>query len=99
MWMAITRAPKLDKPYWPGRRIAALADALVWPMLVAAGLLKFQQTTGLTGPFAVAVCVFFAARRATIALWRNWRYRFTTVWVGTPLLAILALGAILKFAA
>lgn len=99
MWMVVTRAPKPDKPYWPGRRFAALADALVWPLLVAAGVLNFQHSTGLMGPFAVAVCAFFAARRATIALWRNWRYRFTTVRVGALILALLAFGAVLKFAA
>lgn len=99
MWMVIMRAPNPDKPYWPGRRLAALADALAWPLLGAAGLLNLQHSTGLMGSFAVAACVFFGARRAAIALWRNGQYRFTASRVGAPLLALFAFGAILKFTA
>ncbi len=32
MWFVFARAPLPDAPYWPGRRLLALVDAIAWPV-------------------------------------------------------------------
>lgn len=99
MFMLVARAPQPDAPYWPGRHLMALVDAVVWPMLVGAIVANVPYAAGIAGRFALALCVVCAVRRATRALWSNTRYRFTTVRLGMPLATLIAVGAFLKIVA
>lgn len=99
MWLLIARAPLPDAPQWRGRRILALLDAVFWPLLVALNVSSFSNALGVVGQVALAACAFVGARRAARAIWRNERYRFTTVRVAKLLAMLLAFGAILKIAA
>ena len=33
MWLLVARGPRPDAPDWPGRRMFAAVDAVVWPLL------------------------------------------------------------------
>ena len=33
MWLLVAREPRPDAPDWPGRRMLAAVDAVVWPLL------------------------------------------------------------------
>ena len=99
MWLLIARAPLPDAPQWQGRRILALLDAVFWPSFVAFNVSSLSNVLGLVGQVALAACAFVGARRAARAIWRNERYRFTTVRVAKLLAVLLAFGALLKVAA
>ena len=96
MMLLVGRTPLPDAPYWPGRRFLALLDAVLWPMLILVIVLNVPYDTGIAGRFALALCALCTARRAARALCRNARYRFTTVRLGVPFAALLAMGALLK---
>lgn len=93
MWVLTTRAPRRDAAYWPGRRWLALLDAVAWPMLWAAAVIKAPLSTGLVGAVAVSFLVAIAARRTHRAVFRNERYRFTTWRWGLALAGLAAMGA------
>lgn len=99
MWLLIARAPLPDAPQWPGRRILALLDAVFWPLFVAFNVSSLSNVLGLVGQVTLAACVFVGARCAARAIWRNERYRFTTVRAAKLLAVLLAIGAVLKVAA
>ena len=99
MWLLIARAPLPDAPQWRGRRILALLDAVFWPLFVAFGVNSLSNVLGLVGQVALAACAFVGASGAARAIWRNERYRFTTVRVAKVLAVLLAIGALLKVAA
>lgn len=99
MWLLYARAPVPDAPYWPGRRLFALLDAVVWPLVIAAFIGGTSLQTGVVGSLTLALCVLFGVRRCMCALWHNERYQFTTWRCGLPLAALLAVGAALKLAA
>jgi hypothetical protein len=98
MWLLYARAPARDAPYWPGRRWLALLDAVTWPALLALILIRLPSDAGVLGPVALALCVLIAVRSCIRALWHNERYRFSTWRLGVPLVALLALGAVLRLA-
>ncbi len=99
MWLLYARAPVPDAPYWPGRRLLAFLDAVVWPVVIAALIGGMSLQTGVVGSLTLALCVLFGVRRCVRALWRIERYQFTTLRWGWPLAALLAVGAALKLAA
>ena len=50
MWLVLTRAPLPDAPYWPGRCLLALADAVAWPAGWIALATQLPQPAGIVGP-------------------------------------------------
>ena len=99
MWILYARAPTPNASYWPGRRLLALIDAILWPSLVAVGVSRMPTDVGLVGQVVLALCALSALRRCARALWYNERYRFTTWHVGVALFGMLVFGAVLKLAA
>ena len=83
MWVLISRAPREDAAYWPGRRLLAMLDAVAWPMLWAVAVIK--------APFSTV-----AARRTHRAVFRNERYWFTIWRWGLALAGLAAVGAATK---
>ena len=95
MWWLIVRQPHPDAHVWPGRRLWAFIDALVWPtaVVVAAGRVP---SSGLVGQVIVAGAMLFALRGGWRALFANERYRFATLRLAVPLIAFIAAGALIK---
>ena len=96
MWVLISRAPREDAAYWPGRRLLALLDAVGWPVLWAVAVIKAPFSTGLVGAVAVSFLVVVAARRTHRAVFRNERYWFTIWRWGLALAGLAAVGAATK---
>lgn len=98
MWLVLTRAPLPDAPYWPGRRLLALADAVAWPAGWIALAMQLPQPAGIVGPMVIALAVLSAVGRAHRAVWQNHRYHFTTWRWGRVVIGLLLLGLVLKLA-
>lgn len=98
MWVIFARAPPPDAVVWPGRRALALADAVAWPAAWAAFVLGLPVSSGLAGPFALALCAASAVTRAHRAVAHNHRYHFTTWRWGCRLVFGLLFGYALKLA-
>jgi hypothetical protein len=96
MWLLLAREPVPDASYWPGRRLLAAVDAVVWPLLWVIVFAHAPQRFGLVGPFIAAVAILCALDRVHRALWVNHRYRFTTWRWGRVAAALLAMGVVLK---
>jgi len=96
MRLVITRAPRQDAAYWPGRRWLALLDALAWPALWAIAAIEAPFSTGLVGAVALSFLGVIAARRSHTAVFRNERYWFTTWRWGRVVAAMLLTGVVLK---
>lgn len=96
MWIAIARTPPPDAAYWPGRRLLAVVDAIIWPALWFVAIQVLPIRTGLMGTVIQAFLIMFAVRRVYLAAFRNERYRFTTWRWGVPLASLVALGTLIK---
>ncbi len=96
MWLVVAREAKPDVPYWPGRRLLAAVDAVVWPLLWALVFSHAPKPVGLVGPFVAAVALLCALGRLHRALWVNHRYWFTTWRWGRIAAALLLMGVVLK---
>ena len=96
MWLLLARQPHPDAPYWPGRRVLAAIDAVVWPLVLAAGFAQMPKPIGLVGPFVAAIALLAALGRLHRALWVNHRYRFTTWRWGRVVAALVLMGVALK---
>jgi len=96
MWLLVAREPRPDAPDWPGRRLLAAVDAVVWPLLWVLLIQQVPGPTGLVGPFVTALTVLLGLGRLHRALWENHRYWFTTWRWGKVLGAMLLIGAVLK---
>lgn len=96
MWILFARAPRPDAIVWPGRRLLAAIDAIVWPAAVVWALLSVPGASGVAGPVLGAIAVLAAFPRLRRALWSNQRYRFTTWWVFRLLVVLLAIGFAMK---
>ena len=96
MWLVVAREPKPDVPYWPGRRLLAAVDALVWPLLWVLVFSHAPKPVGLVGPFVATVALLCALGRLHRALWVNHRYWFTTWRWGRIAAALLLMGVVLK---
>jgi hypothetical protein len=98
MWFVVGREAKPDAPYWPGRRLFAAVDAVVWPLLWVLVFSHAPKPVGLIGPFVAAVAMLCALGRLHRALWVNHRYWFTTWRWGRIAVALLLMGLVLKLA-
>lgn len=98
MWLVLIRAPQPDAPYWPGRRLLALVDALAWPAAWIALATHWSPSAGIVGPMVMGLAVLSAVGRARRAAWQNHRYRFTTWYLARAVLGLLLLGLVLKVA-
>ena len=99
MWIAIARTSPPNAAYWPGRRMLAVLDAIVWPALWFVAFLTLPAKTGVIGPVIQALSILFALWRAYLAVFWNERYRFTTLRCGMPIASLVALGAMIKILA
>jgi hypothetical protein len=98
MWLILARPPKPDAPYWPGRRLFALADAIAWPAGWIAVAMQLPQPAGIVGPMVIALAVLSAVGRVYRAAWENHRYHFTTWRLGRIVAGLLLIGFVLKVA-
>lgn len=98
MWLLFARAPPPDAAFWPGRRLLAALDALVWPAGWIAVVAHAPFGSGLAGKVFVSFAVLSTARRLHRAVWRNHRYHFTTWQWGRVLGPLLLLGWVVKLA-
>jgi hypothetical protein len=98
MWLVLTRAPLRDAPYWPGRRLLAVADAVAWPAGWVALSTQLPLPAGIVGPMIIALAVLSAIGRMRRAAWQNHRYHFTTWRWGRPVVCLLLIGLVLKAA-
>lgn len=96
MWLLVTHEPRPDAPDWPGRRLFAAIDAVIWPLMWVLLIRHAPQPVGLIGPFASALAVLFSLGRLHRALWVNHRYWFTTWRWGKAVAATLLVGGVLK---
>ena len=96
MWLLVAREPRPDAPDWPGRRLLAAVDAVIWPLMGVLLIGHVPGQAGLVGPFVTALAVLLGLGRLHRALWVNHRYRFTTWRWGKVLGAMLLIGAVMK---
>jgi hypothetical protein len=96
MWLVLTRAPLPDAPYWPGRRLLALVDAVAWPAAWVVLATQLPKPVGIVWPTIVALAVLSAIGRALRAGWQNHRYHFTTWRWGRGVAVMLLIGLLLK---
>ena len=96
MWLLVVREARPNALDWPGRRLLAAVDAVVWPLLWVWVFRHAPQPVGLIGPFVVAVALLLAVTRLHRALWINHRYWFTTWRWGKVVGTMLLIGAMLK---
>ena len=98
MWIMFARAPAPDVAYWPGRRWLAAMDAVAWPAIVFALLLRVPGATGVVLPVVGVAFGWAALARLHTAVWANHRYRFTTWRWGRIVLMLLVVGLAIKLA-
>lgn len=98
MWTLIVRAPAPDAPYWPGRRLLAIVDAVVWPLACTALVIQLLPAAGIVGPTAIAIAAIWAAGRVRRALWMNRRYFFITWRLARWLSCVAVIGVVLQLA-
>lgn len=96
MWLVVAREPRPDAPYWPGRRLLVVVDAVLWPLLWVPVFSHAPKPVGIVGPFVAAVAVLCALGWVHRALWENHRYRFTTWRWGRIVAALLLMGLVMK---
>ena len=96
MWLLVAREPQPDAPDWPGRRMLAAVDAVVWPLLWVLLVQHLPEPVGLVGPFVTAMAVLLGLGRLHRAMWVNQCYWFTTWRWGKAMAAMLLIGAVLK---
>lgn len=98
MWLVLNRPPPPDAPYWPGRRLLALVDAVGWPLGWMALAASLPQPAGIVGPMIMALAALSALCRAPKAVWVDHRYHFTTWRWGRWVLILLLIGLVLRVA-
>jgi hypothetical protein len=95
MWLLISREPRPDAPYWPGRRLLAVVDAAAWPLMWVLLIRHLPEPVGIVGPFVAAFATLCALGRLNRALRVNHRYWFTTWRWGRIAAALMLMGAVL----
>ena len=98
MFVVLQRSPVPDAAYWPGRRVLAAADAIVWPALWIGVIVAAPFWTGVAGALLITLMLWSSLTRLRTALAENHHYRFTTWRWGRVAAALLLIGLILKFA-
>lgn len=97
MCSLLTRKRRPDAVHWRGRRRLASLDALAWPTAWAAIIVLSPYRLGLVGAAALVLVMLSAVCRSRRAMWRNHRYRFSTVKWGRRLLWAVLISAVLKW--
>lgn len=95
MFVVIAREPTPDAAYWPGRRLLAAMDAVVWPIVGVLLVLQMPTTPSLLQP-AAAVATLWGILRVLTAVFENHRYRFTTWFAAKVLALLLVVGLAMK---
>lgn len=98
MILWIVREPRPDAAWWPGRRLLAVVDAVIWPLMWVWLVRHLPVPVGLVGPFVISVAALSALARTHQAVWWNHRYRFTTWRWGKVLGTLLLTGFVMKLA-
>jgi hypothetical protein len=98
MFIVFPRAAKPDAAHWPGRRLFAAIDAVLWPAVWVLLVVYASLGSQLVGQVIVALAVYFGITRLWRAAFRNERYWFTTWRWGKVLAALLLIGLALKLA-
>lgn len=99
MWILLPRlAPPPDASYWPGRRLLACADAVLWPLAWCVLVAQIAPRAGIVGPVMIALAALCAVRRLGRAAWLNHRYFFSTWRWGRVALCLLVVALVLKVA-
>ena len=96
MWIFMTPPARPDASRWPGRRVFALLDAILWPAVWLAVIAVAPFSAGVIGWTAMGLIGLAAVRRAHRAIRRNERYWFTTSRWGAPLAMLIATGLAIK---
>ena len=96
MLLLLSRPPRPDAPYWPGRRWLAVLDALDWPMVWILAVAFAPAPAGVVGWLVVALAACSALGRCRRAMLINHRYRFTTWRWSRAIAVLLAIGLVLK---
>lgn len=96
MFFLIQRPARPDAIYWTGRRLLAVLDALVWPVVLAGAVGFAPVATQAVGALTVTLCCLVAFVRLRRAVFSNERYRFTTWRWGKLLAALMAIGILMK---
>lgn len=96
MWMVIVRQPKPDAVEWPGRRLLAAFDAVIWPMVWVWLVHRAPVSTGVVGQFVTAVSLLCALSRLQRALFDNTRYWFTTWRWGRVVVGVWLVGVAMQ---
>src|SRR5262245_24789278 len=98
MFIAFAHTVLPDAVVWPGRRVLAVVDAVLWPVIGAHLLVVNRLDAGAFGGVLVTILGVLAIARTHRAFLRNERYRFTTWTWGRWLAWLLASGWLLKLA-
>lgn len=96
MWILMTRTPRPDAAYWPGRRALAALDAVLWPLAIAGTLAHTGFLRGIVGAVGATWLAFAACGRLRTAWQANHRYRFTTWRWGRLAGGLMVFGILLK---
>ena len=68
MWLLVAREPRPDAPDWPGRRMLAAVDAVVWPLLWVLLVRHAPEPVGLVGPFVTAMAVLLVLSSVVVII-------------------------------
>lgn len=99
MWLVIQqRQPRPDASVWPGRTALAVVDAVAFPSLWILAATRAPLATELLGAVVAAGAALLAARRLSLAIWHNERYRFTAWRWGRVIAPMLLVGLVLRVA-
>jgi hypothetical protein len=96
MLFFIHRPPRPDVPVWPGRRLLASLDALVWPAALIGVVVTMPLRAGVVGALVVALAVLLSIGRLRTAIFLNHRYVMSTWRWGKPVAALLMIGLVMK---
>lgn len=96
MWILFARSPIPDVAYWPGRRLLAALDAMLWPALAVWALSAVPHSAALIRPVVISCGLIVGAQRIRTAVWSNHRYRFSTWRVGRVVALLMLVGLVLK---
>jgi hypothetical protein len=96
MWILFARSPKPDARYWAGRRCFAALDALAWPAVLMALVIRAPYPTGIFGQVLLTLVAIAALRTLHIALWRNERYWFAVRRWAMPVAILFVVAEVLK---
>jgi hypothetical protein len=99
MWLLIAPNPRPDAVVWPGRRVVAAVDAVLWPLLGVWLLSQSPLSLGLFGPTVAGVGAVAAVSRLRRAVWENQRYRFSSWKWGRAMAVLVLFGMAMKLMA